>query len=404
MHQPTEATLDIAASKMRSPLAALARSTLRVCLWDRPTLAVLILVQILLLLPALMGYPTLSDQAIGQEQARQTREILSTSTANGVYDSAPADLKDINARELTVLGEAASTPYPSRDFFDAYARYYDIELESVKAGYSEPDPSLYARSELIHRLAQLENPEVYDTAAEMSVTYYLVFVLGLMPGIVPLLPIALLASASQRRLATRSLEQAAPIHRAKKRTTALGVALALALAVLALELAPAALLALVRNGLGNLAYPVVQIVDGNVASATVREVLAKDMALIMGAALVTTALAATAEAILPRCGLGSPWPYSLRRSFPCMPRGRRNGRRLRATFPARTSRVEASWACRSMPTGSTSASSRARRGSWVAPRSWHLQRYWFSRPFSLTRYKKDPAQGGCRGGSHDHVP
>ena len=153
MHQPTEATLDIAASKMRSPLAALARSTLRVCLWDRPTLAVLVLVQILLLLPALMGYPTLSDQAIGQEQARQTREILSTSTANGVYDSAPADLKDINARELTVLGEAASTPYPSRDFFDAYARYYDIELESVKAGYSEPDPSLYARSELIHRLA-----------------------------------------------------------------------------------------------------------------------------------------------------------------------------------------------------------------------------------------------------------
>ena len=281
MHQPTKATLDIAASKMRSPLAALARSTLRVCLWDRPTLAVLVLVQILLLLPALMGYPTLSDQAIGQEQARQTREILSTSTANGVYDSAPADLKDINARELTVLGEAASTPYPSRDFFDAYARYYDIELESVKAGYSEPDPSLYARSELIHRLAQLENPEVYDTAAEMSATYYLAFVLGLMPGIVPLLPITLLVGASQRRLATRSLEQAAPIHRAKKRTTALGVALALALA-----------------------YPVVQIVDGNVASTTVGEVLAKDMALIMGAALVTTALAATAEAILPRCGLG----------------------------------------------------------------------------------------------------
>lgn len=304
MHQPTEATLDIAASKMRSPLAALARSTLRVCLWDRPTLAVLVLVQILLLLPALMGYPTLSDQAIGQEQARQTREILSTSTANGVYDSAPADLKDINARELTVLGEAASTPYPSRDFFDAYARYYDIELESVKAGYSEPDPSLYARSELIHRLAQLENPEVYDTAAEMSATYYLAFVLGLMPGIVPLLPIALLAGASQRRLATRSLEQATPIHRAKKRTTALGVALALALAALALELAPATLLALVRNGLGNLAYPVVQIVDGNVASTTVGEVLAKDMALIMGAALVTTALAATAEAILPSCGLG----------------------------------------------------------------------------------------------------
>lgn len=303
MHQSTKATLDIAASKMRSPLAALARSTLRVCLWDRPTLAVLVLVQILLLLPALMGYPTLSDQAIGQEQARQTREILSTSTANGVYDSAPADLKDINARELTVLGEAASTPYPSRDFFDAYARYYDIELESVKAG-CEPDPSLYARSELIHRLAQLENPEVYDTAAEMPATYYLAFVLGLMPGIVPLLPIALLAGASQRRLATRSLEQAAPIHRAKKRTTALGVALALALAVLALELAPATLLALVRNGLGNLAHPVVQIVDGNVASTTVREVLAKDMALIMGAALVTTALAATAEAILPRCGLG----------------------------------------------------------------------------------------------------
>lgn len=304
MPQPTATAASTTAPRARSPLATFAASTLKTCLQDRATLAVLVLVQILLLLPALMGYPTLSDQAIGQEQARQTRDILSSSVSSGAYDSAPDDLKDINTRELSALGEATSAPYPSKAFFDAYARYYDIELESVKAGYSEPDLSLYARSELIHRLAQLENPEAYDTAAEMSATYYLAFVLGLMPGIVPLLPIALLAGASQRRLATRSLEQAAPIHRAKKRTTALGVALALALAVLALELAPATLLALVRNGLGNLAYPVVQVVDGNVASTTVGEVLAKDMALIMGAALVTTALAATAEAILPRCGLG----------------------------------------------------------------------------------------------------
>lgn len=304
MPQPTATTASTTAPRARSPLATFAASTLKTCLQDRATLAVLVLVQILLLLPALMGYPTLSDQAIGQEQARQTRDILSSSVSSGAYDSAPDDLKDINTRELSALGEATSAPYPSKAFFDAYARYYDIELESVKAGYSEPDLSLYARSELIHRLAQLENPEAYDTAVEMSATYYLAFVLGLMPGIVPLLPIALLAGASQRRLATRSLEQEAPIHRAKKRTTALGVALALALAVLALELAPATLLALVRNGLGNLAYPVAQVVDGNVASTTVGEVLAKDTALIMGAALVTTALAATAEAILPRCGLG----------------------------------------------------------------------------------------------------
>lgn len=304
MPQPTATAASTTAPRARSPLATFAASTLKTCLQDRATLAILVLVQILLLLPALMGYPTLSDQAIGQEQARQTRDILSSSVSSGAYDSAPDDLRDINTRELSALGEATSAPYPSKAFFDAYARYYDIELESVKAGYSEPDPSLYARSELIHRLAQLENPKVYDTAAEMPATYYLAFVLGLMPGIVPLLPIALLAGVSQRRPATRSLERAAPIHRAKKRATALGAALILTLAVLALELAPATLLALVRNGLGNLAYPVVQIVDGNVASTTVGEVLAKDMALIMGAALVTTALAATAEAILPRCGLG----------------------------------------------------------------------------------------------------
>lgn len=305
MPQPTATAASTAAPRARSPLATFAASTLGTCLQDRATLAVLVLVQILLLLPALMGYPTLSDQAIGQEQARQTRDILLSSVSSGVYDSAPGDLKDINARELSVLGEAASAPYPSKVFFDAYARYYDIEIESVKAGYSDPDPSLYARSELIHRLAQAENPKVYPTAAEMPATYYLAFVLGLMPGIVPLLPIALLASAAQRRLVGRTLAQAAPIHLAKKRLIALAVVAILALAALFVELAPSALLALARNGLGSLSYPVVGIADGKVVSSVIGDVLVKDALLIIGAALATIALVGTAESALPRCGLGA---------------------------------------------------------------------------------------------------
>lgn len=305
MPQPTATAASTAAPRARSPLATFAASTLGTCLQDRATLAVLVLVQILLLLPALMGYPTLSDQAIGQEQARQTRDILLSSVSSGVYDSAPGDLKDINARELSVLGEAASAPYPSKVFFDAYARYYDIEIESVKAGYSDPDPSLYARSELIHRLAQAENPKVYPTAAEMPATYYLAFVLGLMPGIVPLLPIALLASAAQRRLVGRTLAQAAPIHLAKKRLIALAVVAILALAALFVELTPSALLALARNGLGSLSYPVVGIADGKVVSSVIGDVLVKDALLIIGAALATIALVGTAESALPRCGLGA---------------------------------------------------------------------------------------------------
>lgn len=295
----------LAAAKPRAPLAALARSTLRACLADRSTLAALILVQLLLLLPALVGYPTLSNQAVGQQQARQTLEILSANMSGGVFDSAPEALLDINARELDALGDATSAPYPSSDFFAAYARYFDIEIESARAGYAEPDPSLCARSELVHQLASLEYPEVYPTAAVMPATYYAAFVLGLMPGIVPLLPVALLAAASQRRLGRRTLEQAAPVSQAGKRMVTLGTAAVLAMAVLAIELAPAVLLALVRSGLGSLAYPVVSIVDGTVCSSSIGELLARDAALLGASALTTAALAAAVESALPRTGLAA---------------------------------------------------------------------------------------------------
>ena len=180
----------------RSPTTAMVRTSLSDCLSSKALIVALILAQALFLLPGLVGYPTLSDLAIGQEQVNQTLEILSTGMESGAYDSAPDALKGINARELEALTGASNAPYPSKEFFIAYAQYYDVEIECAKLGHTESTPSLYARSELIHRLASLENPEVYASAAEMPAMYYLAFVLGLMPGITLLLPVALLTSGS----------------------------------------------------------------------------------------------------------------------------------------------------------------------------------------------------------------
>ena len=249
------------------------------------------------MLPGLAGYPTLSDLAIGQEQASQTLEILLTGMESGAYDSAPDALKDINAREIEALTAASNAPYPSKEFFTAYAQYYDVEIECAKLGHTESTPSLYARSELIHRLAGLENPEVYASATEMPTTYYLAFVVGLMPGIILLLPVALLTSGSQRRLGGRTLVSMAPVSRASERLACTAVASVLSLACLAAALLPAALLAATKNGIGDFAYPVVSITDGAVSSSTIGDVLAQDAALMALASLMVVALVTVAESI-----------------------------------------------------------------------------------------------------------
>lgn len=283
----------------RSSMIAIVRTSLSDCLSSKA----------LFLLPGLVGYPTLSDLAIGQEQVNQTLEILSSGMESGAYDSAPDALKDINARELEALTVASNAPYPSKEFFTAYAQYYDVEIECAKLGHTESTPSLYARSELIHRLAGLENPglenpEVYASATVMPATYYLAFVLGLMPGIILLLPVALLTSGSQRRLGGRTLVSMAPVPRASKRLACTVAAFVLSLACLAATLLPAALLAAIRNGIGDFAYPVVSITDGVVSSSTIGDVLAQDAALMTLASLMVVALVAATESIRARCGLG----------------------------------------------------------------------------------------------------
>lgn len=289
----------------RSPMTAMVHTSLSDCLSSKALIVVLILAQAFFLLPGLVGYPTLSDLAIGQEQVNQTLEILSTGMESGAYDSAPDALKDINARELEALTTASNAPYPSKEFFIAYAQYYDVEIECAKLGHTESTPSLYARSELIHRLAGLEKPEVYASATEMPATYYLAFVLGLMPGIILLLPVALLTSGSQRRLGGRTLVSMAPVSRASERLACTAVASVLSLACLAAALLPAALLAAIRNGIGDFAYPVACVTDGVVSSSTIGDVLAQDAALMTFASLMVVALVAVAESIRAHCGLGA---------------------------------------------------------------------------------------------------
>ena len=69
-------------------------------------------------------------------------------------------------------------------------------------------------------------------------------------------------------------------------------------------LLPAVLLAAIRNGIGDFAYPVVSITDGVVSSSTIGDVLAQDTTLMTLASLMVVALVAVAESIRARCGLG----------------------------------------------------------------------------------------------------
>lgn len=240
------------AESLRPPLAY-AADLLRVCLRDKAIAASLIACQALLLLPMIVGFP-MNEEAINRDRALSMLGIV-RNELSAYKDEFPEELYDLTQQQYRHYSDAVAAKYPSKEFFRAMAAASEVEDAEQRAGYLTGDNihSVYAK--LFDGLASIDGTPVYATAADLPALEYLSFALGLMPAIVVLLPAVVATTSIVRRLRGQTLLANAPIGRAARRAVATMASIACAAAGLAAVLMPAALVALLRNGIGDPAYP-----------------------------------------------------------------------------------------------------------------------------------------------------
>ncbi len=292
----------IKTSRSAPPPLAHMRALAFLALRDKGVIAVLVLAQLLFLLPMVASYPT-GEEAICHERAVESAGIARDELIR--YGSEfPEELLELTRQEYSHFSDAAAASYPSSEYFSALGSARETQDREWQAGYLTGSLSYRASATLLTELSELDNPQTYVTAKDLPALNYLALALGIMPAATLLLPGLLTAYAVFKRLHGHGLLAVAPLHEHTRHAGAILVGAVLsAVSPIAVAL-PSALVALVRNGLGDARYPVVPIMDGIVVSDTVLGTLGRDAALIVLEAIALALFVGLVSRASPRLALG----------------------------------------------------------------------------------------------------
>lgn len=275
-------------ARRHSSALAYARGLFAVILRSKVVIAALVVAQLLFLLPMVAGYPT-GSIAVDREMCR-TNAYLAKSNLLEYGNEHPEELLGLAKQETQYLFDALDAEYPSKEYFAAFGKAREIEVAEQEAGYLTGGIETEAGATLLRQLSALDNPRVYASAQELPALNYLALSAGVMPAIVLLLPGIVAAYEALRRLHGNGLFAMAPFGEPGRYGGALLVSTLFALLSPLAVSVPAGLIALVRNGFGDPAFPVVLIKNGTVATSTVLEALGEDVALLALSATATTLL------------------------------------------------------------------------------------------------------------------
>ena len=292
----------IKASRSIPPSLAYMRALAFLAVRDKGVIVVLVLAQLLFLLPMVASYPT-GEEAICHERAVESAGIARDELIR--YGSEfPEELLELTRQEYAHFSDAAAAIYPSSEYFAALSSAREVQDREWQAGYLTGGLSYRASATLLTKLSELDSPQTYATAKDLPALNYLALGIGVMPAITLLLPGLLAAYAVFRRLYGHGLLAVAPLRKHARHTGAILVASVLsAVGPIAVAL-PSALVALVRNGLGDARYPVVSIMGGNVVSDTVLGTLGRDAALIVLEAIALALFVGLVSRASPRLAIG----------------------------------------------------------------------------------------------------
>ena len=266
---PTFSSLSV----FESYTAALARMLL-----SGPALYALALIMAAaLVVPAVFSVDTnVRDFSVESYKNMQLRQLYAQ-LESGAYahDSDEYHMLQRQADALSgyVYSETSAKGYAS------LAEYERLRLEAAELpALAQNDPvgdplRVEAKIALLEGLAASDQLELYNMSTRMPGSFYLSFVFGAAPFAFWLAPACVTALLIARHRCRGSLIQQAPVSFTVELGAGCVVASAIALAVLALVVIPGTAYATMRNGVGEMGYPVVFIQSGGVVATTVASAL-----------------------------------------------------------------------------------------------------------------------------------
>lgn len=218
------------------------------------------------LLAAVVAWPYVSSAPTSLDVMVGNYLINLESTRSAARDIARSELP--NAAEITALLEDQADAIEQMEgaednIVSLMARWEEDSRELTELGMAYDDIPAYrnAMSQTVLALNDLENPRLYGSCPEEPMLYYFCEVMGSMPWVCWCVSVAVTLVALKPLLGRGRLIEQAPLRQWKKLLSLFAALLSLSLGAILVAWMPVTIAAALRNGWGDLAYPIVNVVD-----------------------------------------------------------------------------------------------------------------------------------------------
>ena len=262
--------------------------------------AVTLLCATMVALPAAKGdgiFPGnyLSRETFARDQLEAMRANMETAERDGV----PEEVQD-EWREQISLMTRAVTAKTEREYFEIRAEMAERDAAQTRAGTLSGSTAeeLDSQALFFKRMAALPNPVLYETCAEAPATWYLSYESLGQPLILWMLPALVAAASAVDAMRGKRLLAQAPVSWEARFVAQLVLLVALFLILLFAICLPAFALQTVRAGVGDLSYPVVQLMGGAQFDETVGSVLLRELAAYAAVSLLIASISLAGACVL----------------------------------------------------------------------------------------------------------
>lgn len=269
-----------------------------------PLLWVLILVcQLLLVAPFIKGDATMG-YFLGKEELDVALRESRKNMEEGVYDSAPSEVRERAQERIGLMTRACLTDDPA-EYARLRAQLLEGDIADFKAGnlVGPTEKSLESQYRFFIQLSEQNDARIYETYREAPALFYFAAAYSSLPLLMWALPSIASVALLNRAVRGKRLLAQAPLGRFAALASQVLVLALLAVGSIALIALPAFLAPMVVNGMGEASYPVVNVLGQDevaVIESSVGQIVPCALAMLVLAALFATLLAHAVSRLMPQ--------------------------------------------------------------------------------------------------------
>lgn len=243
---------------------------------------------LLIALPAIKGDDIFPGNYLSRETfARDQLDAMRANMDTADRDSIPEEIQELWREEISLMSRAVSAK-TDREYFEIRAEIAERDAAQTRAGtlIGSTAEELDSQALFFKRMAALPNPVLYENCAEAPATWYLSYQSAARPLILWMLPTLIVAASVVDAMRGNRLLAQVPIAPSARLMAQAVLIIALSLILLFAICLPSFVLQAVRIGIGDLNYPVVQLMAGAQFDETIGSVLLRELAAYAAIALL----------------------------------------------------------------------------------------------------------------------